>query len=208
MALLLPTQVTWSPLRTCNSTYYIHKVCFRLSCRQCLPPPRSAHKFDEGLRALITKQLRLWTAGALPADLHPSAHADAHSAAPAAFAVAAAAAELAAGQGRQVGGAGGPGWGLGHVRGGPGEDAVCGTWSKGACRMYRSTAPCAHDYCYTRAVVLSSPPLRSLLLQAAFAKAEEAAARAAGPAASSLPSFSGPSFMYAGMVAPASTRSE
>lgn len=68
-----------------------------------VPHPRSSHKFDDGLRALITKQLRLWTAGALPADMHPSAHADAHSAAPAAFAVAAAAAELAAGQGRQVG---------------------------------------------------------------------------------------------------------
>lgn len=37
--------------------------------------------------------------------------------------------------------------------------------------------------------------------QAAFAKAEEAAARAAGPAPS-LPSFSGPSFMYAGVGAP------
>ncbi|KXZ54507.1 hypothetical protein GPECTOR_4g572 [Gonium pectorale] len=53
--------------------------------------PRSQHKFDDSVRALITKQLRLWTAGALPADMHPSAHADAHDAAPAAFAVAAAA---------------------------------------------------------------------------------------------------------------------
>ncbi|GLC33473.1 hypothetical protein PLESTB_000078700 [Pleodorina starrii] len=57
--------------------------------------PRSQHKFDDALRALVTKQLRLWTAGALPADMHPSAHADAHDAAPAAFSIAATAAALA-----------------------------------------------------------------------------------------------------------------
>ncbi|KAG2483560.1 hypothetical protein HYH03_017567 [Edaphochlamys debaryana] len=58
--------------------------------------PRSQHKFDDGLRALVSKQLRLWTAGALPADMHPSAHADAHDASPAAFSVAAQAAAAAA----------------------------------------------------------------------------------------------------------------
>ncbi|GIL65461.1 hypothetical protein Vafri_19251 [Volvox africanus] len=73
--------------------------------------PRSQHKFDDGLRGLITKQLRLWTAGALPGDMHPSAHADAHDASPAAFSYAAAAAATAPppAAGNGYGGAGGGG---------------------------------------------------------------------------------------------------
>ncbi|GLI59970.1 hypothetical protein VaNZ11_002028 [Volvox africanus] len=73
--------------------------------------PRSQHKFDEGLRGLITKQLRLWTAGALPGDMHPSAHADAHDASPAAFSYAAAAAATAPppAAGNGYGGTGGGG---------------------------------------------------------------------------------------------------
>ncbi|GIL65463.1 hypothetical protein Vafri_19251 [Volvox africanus] len=72
---------------------------------------RSQHKFDDGLRGLITKQLRLWTAGALPGDMHPSAHADAHDASPAAFSYAAAAAATAPppAAGNGYGGAGGGG---------------------------------------------------------------------------------------------------
>lgn len=34
--------------------------------------PKSSHKFDDDLMCVITKQLRLWTAGTLPSDLHPS----------------------------------------------------------------------------------------------------------------------------------------
>ncbi|KAG2426275.1 hypothetical protein HXX76_013032 [Chlamydomonas incerta] len=80
-------QQVWIEMMAAASLYLLAEVF-----------PRSQHKFDEGLRALITKQLRLWTAGALPADMHPSAHADAHDAAPAAYSIAAQAAAATAAQ--------------------------------------------------------------------------------------------------------------
>ncbi|KAG2436066.1 hypothetical protein HYH02_011577 [Chlamydomonas schloesseri] len=80
-------QQVWIEMMAAASLYLLAEVF-----------PRSQHKFDEGLRALITKQLRLWTAGALPADMHPSAHADAHDAAPAAYSIATQAAAATAAQ--------------------------------------------------------------------------------------------------------------
>ena len=47
--------------------------------------PHSSHKCDVSLEHFLATQVQRWTAGALPADLHPSSHATTGDAAPAAL---------------------------------------------------------------------------------------------------------------------------